>query len=54
MLLGRKLEGVCVLGDVRHLSLHVEVAGGKGLLRVYDAHADILLVDCSNLLLLVL
>jgi hypothetical protein len=57
MLLGhllRKLEVVVVWRYVGHLSLHLEVGTRKVLLRLNHAHVNILLVSCSNLLLLLL
>ena len=48
-----ELELVCVGRHIRHLSLHLKISG-KVLLGLDHAHVDILLVCCSNLLLLLL
>ena len=48
-----KLKLVCVGRHIGHLSLHLEVTG-EVLLRLDHAHANILLVGYSDLLLLLL
>ena len=50
----RKLKIVCVGGYVGHLPLHLEVGSREVLLRLYHAHVNILLMGCSDLLLLLL
>jgi hypothetical protein len=48
-----KLEVVRMWGNVGHLSLHRKI-GRELLLWLYHAHANILLVGCGNVLLLLL
>ena len=50
----RELEVVYLWRHIGHLSLHLKVGTRKVLLRLYHAHVNILLVCCSDLLLLLL